>query len=56
MLSQVYISLNLRVDDFGKISKLNELIRSYHKLLTDYMQKRAQRAVVHTRMNYQQLL
>ena len=48
--------LNLRVDDFGKISKLNELIRSYHKLLTDYMQKRAQRAVVHTRMNYQQLL
>ena len=48
--------LKLRIDDFGNVEKLNELIRPYHKLLTDYMQKRGQRAVVHTRMNYQQLL
>ena len=48
--------LNLKIDDFGKIEKLNELIRSYHKLLTDYMQKRSHVAVVHTRMNYQQFL
>lgn len=47
--------LNLKIDDFGKSRRLNELIRSYHKLLTDYMQKRGQRAVVHTRMNYRQL-
>ena len=48
--------LNLRIDDFGKNSKLNEPIRSYYKLLADYMQKRSHRAVVHTRMSYQQLL
>ena len=48
--------LNLKIDDFGKMDNFNELIRSYHKLLTDYMQKRAQGAVVHTRMAYQQLL
>lgn len=48
--------LNLKIDDFGKVENLNRLVRSYHKLLTDYMQKRGQRAVVHTRMSYQQLL
>ena len=48
--------LNLRIDDFGKVGELNDLIRSYHKLLTDYMQKRAQGAVVHTRTSYQPLL
>ena len=48
--------LNLRIDDFGEIDELNDLIRSYHKLLTDYMQKRAQGAVVHTRSSYQRLL
>ena len=47
--------LNLRIDDFGEIEELNEAIRSYHKLLTDYMQKRAQGAIVHTRTSYQQL-
>ena len=48
--------LNLKIDDFGNIDELNEPIRSYHKLLKDYMQKRSQRAVVHTRKAYQQLL
>ena len=48
--------LNLKIDDFGEISKLNEPIRSYHKLLTDYMQKRRQRAVAHTRKSYRPLL
>lgn len=47
--------LNLKIDDFGKIDALNDSIRSYHKLLNDYMHKRSQEAIVHTRMNYQPL-
>ena len=48
--------LNLKVDDFGDIDELNNSIRSYHKLLKDYMHKRGQRAIVHTRKAYEQLL
>lgn len=47
--------LNLKIDDFGKIDALNDSIRSYHKLLDDYMQNNSETAVVHTRMTYQSL-
>ena len=48
--------LNLKIDDFGEIEELNAPIRSYHKLLIDYMEKMSQIAIVHTRKTYQQLL
>ena len=47
--------LNLKIDDFGEHAELNALIRSYHILLTDYTQERAQNVIVHTRIDYQEL-
>jgi hypothetical protein len=47
--------LNLLVDDFGAIPLLNEAIRNYHRLLSDYMGKLAQSIVVHTRESYEPL-
>jgi len=47
--------LNLKIDDFGEIPDINDPMRAYHKLLTDYMQKIGQTAVVHTRIAYRQL-
>jgi hypothetical protein len=34
--------LNVKIDDFGASPKLNEGIRNYHRLLSDYMVKMAQ--------------
>ncbi|MDE0309701.1 MAG: hypothetical protein OXI60_07730 [Acidiferrobacterales bacterium] len=48
--------LNLKIDDFGEFDELNDSIKSYHKLLNDYMHKRSHRAIVHTRKTYEQLL
>lgn len=48
--------LNLRIDDFEKDAILNKNIRSYHRLLTDYMAKMRQASVVHTRAAYQVLM
>ena len=47
--------LNLKIDDFGEHAELNAPIRSYHNLLTDYTQERAQNVIVHTRIDYQEL-
>lgn len=45
--------LNLKIDDFGDVDDLNNNVRSYHRLLTDYMSKMRQTSVVHTRENYE---
>jgi hypothetical protein len=41
--------LNLKIDDFGEPSKapLSEFVRSYHRLLLDYMLRLARRICVH---------
>lgn len=44
--------LNLKIDDFGADSNLSEMVRSYHKLLTDYMMRRAHRAIIHVDTKY----
>ena len=44
--------LNLLIDDFGKDKKLNNSIRTYHKLLTDYMMRRSHKDVIHTYKQY----
>ena len=44
--------LNLKIDDFGENSDLNNTVREYHQLLTDYMTKLGQTVVVHTRKSY----
>ena len=45
--------VNLKIDDFGMNDDLNSHVRSYHRLLTDYMQRRRQRMIVHTRESYE---
>jgi len=40
--------LNLKIDDFGVNAALNDPIRNYHKLLSDYMGKMGQTAAIHT--------
>ena len=47
--------LKLLIDDFEKDAILNINVRSYHRLLTDYMAKMRQASVVHTREAYQML-
>ena len=48
--------LNLKIDDFGETPELSRCVRRYHTLLTDYMAKNRQRAVVHTREAYTPLM
>jgi hypothetical protein len=48
--------LNLKIDDFGENRELSDAIRSYHKLLTDYMGSNRHRAVIHTRDAYEPLM
>lgn len=47
--------LNLKIDDFGEDVELNDTVRRYHKLLTDYMGKNRHGAAVHTRDAYEPL-
>lgn len=44
--------LKIMIDDFGKQPALNDRIRAYHGLLTDYMARLRQRAIIHTRESY----
>ena len=44
--------LNLLIDDFGFVHDLNIAIRSYHKLLKDYMARRTHRIVIHAYSDY----
>ena len=44
--------LNLRVEDFGADAKINTLIKSYHKLLLDYMAANNYVRITHTRANW----
>jgi membrane-bound ClpP family serine protease len=44
--------LNLRVEDFGAEPELNGRVRSYHRLLQDYMIRVRQSCVLHTRERY----
>lgn len=44
--------LNLLIDDFGAIPKRRNIIRNYHSLLQDYMQKNRQIAIIHTTATY----
>lgn len=47
--------LNLQVEDFGTKPKLSEKLRSYHKLLKDYMLRRAHQDVLHMNGRYSSL-
>ena len=47
--------LKLKIEDFGANKPLNECIRRYHDLLTDYMARMGHRSLVHTREDYQPL-
>lgn len=44
--------LKLDIEDFGANAELNEGVRSYYKLLKDYMMKMGHTGVVHTHNNY----
>jgi hypothetical protein len=44
--------LNLQIDDFGKDEELRRRIRSYYRLLYDYMLRTRQTYVIHTPGNY----
>jgi hypothetical protein len=48
--------LNLKIDDFGNMNNLNTIVRSYHRLLSDFMIKMGDQRAVHTRMGYEQLV
>jgi hypothetical protein len=48
--------LKLKIDDFGQSQELNEVVRRYHKLLTDYMGKMSHRGLVQTREKYTPLI
>lgn len=45
--------LNLKIDDFGTNSALNERVRPYYRLLQDYMTRVRHSLVIHTANNYQ---
>lgn len=44
--------LNLKIEDFDKDPDLGKEVKSYHNLLDDYMTKRGNEGVVHTRGRY----
>lgn len=44
--------LKLEIEDFGKNKNLNEKIRSYNRLLNDYMMRMGQFAVLHRKGLY----
>lgn len=45
--------LNLKIDDFGADTQLNNLVRPYYRLLQDYMQRVRHSLVIHTANSYQ---
>ena len=45
--------LKLKIDDFGANKQLNQDVRTYHKLLFDYLQRLGQISVVHTRDRFE---
>jgi hypothetical protein len=44
--------LQLLIDDFGAIPKRQKIIKNYHSLLQDYMQKNRQTGIIHTTVTY----
>ena len=44
--------VKVQIEDFGTNKPISTLIRSYHRLLIDYMQKRNTKAAIHTKDNY----
>lgn len=44
--------LKLEIEDFGENENLNEKIKTYHKLLNDYMMRMGQNAVLHRKGLY----
>ena len=44
--------LNLRIDDFAADQKVNDAVRSYEKLLSDYLGVRHHNLVVHIKATY----
>jgi hypothetical protein len=44
--------LRLAIEDFGENPELRSKIRSYYKLLVDYMMRRRHQAVIHTNRQY----
>ncbi len=44
--------IKLLVDDFGQKPGRRNIIRNYHRLLEDYMQKRSQTGIIHTTKTY----
>jgi len=44
--------LKLEIEDFGRDKALNQCVRTYYRLLRDYMVKRGHRWVIHTRQHY----
>jgi len=43
---------NLQINDFGQAPELRQAVRSYHKLLSDYMRKLTLSSVLHTRQTF----
>jgi len=54
-MEKIREELNLRIDDFGANQELNFAIRSYHRLLVDYMGKMGASCAVHTRSEFTRL-
>jgi hypothetical protein len=48
--------LKVRIEDFGSREGLNASVRSYYRLLKDYMMRRGQDGVLHTRGTYTPLM
>lgn len=48
--------LNLEIDDFGKNPSLDKAIKTYEKLLSDYMMRIGTEIVIHTRKKFQPIL
>lgn len=44
--------LKLRIDDFAEDKNLNSCVRSYHRLMNDYMSRRGHAAAIHTVQQY----
>ena len=47
--------VGLKIDDFGQNTELRQAVRSYHKLMADYMGKMRIGSAVHTRQSYEPL-
>lgn len=54
-MQQLRDVVGLEIDDFGSVPKQNDAIRTYHKLLQDYMERMRHYAAIHTRSGFQPL-